>query len=262
MRVERLGEGDPEYVVIGSIHGDEPCGAHAVEQLAAENPDVEAPVALVVANEEALAAGKRYLDEDLNRAFPGDPDGDTHESRLAADIADRFGDCTALSMHSTQSYSDPFAIVNGMSDLARHVCPRLGVDAVVDAGTETDGRLFEAIPQTVEVECGYQGSEQAAANAVRVARAFLGAVGALPAAERPATEGVPVFRLRRPVPKSAATEYEVYADNFSEVPKGAAFAAADGTEVIADEDFYPVLMSPEGYEGLFGYAADRVGTLP
>jgi predicted deacylase len=262
MRVEQLGEGEPEYVIIGSIHGDEPCGMRAIEDLLAEDPEVRKPVALVIANEEALEAGERYLEEDLNRAFPGDPEGDTHESRLAAEFGERFGDCTALSLHSTQSYGDPFAIVNGLSDYARHICPRLGVDAVVDAGHETDGRLFESVPRTIEIECGYQGSETAAANATRVARAFLGAVGVLPEAERPPADGLPVFRLREPVPKRSASDYEVYADNFKEVPSGATFAAADGVDIVAEEGFYPVLMSPEGYEHVFGYAADRVGTLP
>jgi len=262
MRVEQLGEGTPEYVVIGSIHGDEPCGMRAVEALVEGNPDVEKPVALAVANEEALAAGERYLGEDLNRAFPGDVDGDTRESRLAAELGERFGDCTALSMHSTQSYGEPFAIVDRITDYARHICPRLGVDAVVDAGTETDGRLFESIPRTIEVECGYQSSETAAANATRVARAFLGAVGVLPKAERPAADGLPVFRLRDPIPKEAASDYEVYADNFTEVPAGTAFAAADGVDIVAEEGFYPVLLSSEGYEHVYGYAADRVGTLP
>ena len=262
MRIEQLGTGEPEYAVIGSIHGDEPCGMRAVEDLLAEAPDVQQPVALAVANEEALAAGERYLEEDLNRTFPGDPDGDTHESRLAAEIGERLGECTTLCLHSTQSYGNPFAIVDEVTDYARHICPRLGVDAVVDAGTETDGRLFESVPRTIEVECGYQGSETAAANAARVTRAFLGAVGVLPEAERPSADGLPVFRLRDPIPKGAASEYEVYADNFTEVPAGTAFAAADGAEMVAEEGFYPVLLSPEGYEHVYGYAADRVGTLP
>jgi hypothetical protein len=233
-----------------------------VERLLSEDPDVEKPVALVVANEEALAAGERYLEEDLNRAFPGNPEGDTHESRLAATIDEQFGDYTALSLHSTQSYGKPFAIVDRVTDYARHVCPRLGVEAVVDAGTETDGRLFESIPQTIEVECGYQGSDTAAANATRVARAFLRAVGVLPESERPPADGLPLFRLRDPIPKAAASKYEVYADNFTEVPAGTPFAAADGVDVVAEEGFYPVLLSPEGYEHVYGYAADRVGTLP
>jgi hypothetical protein len=136
------------------------------------------------------------------------------------------------------------------------------VDALVDAGEHTDGRIFEGVSETIEVECGYQQSEQAATNAARVAREFLGAVGAVPEFERPAKDGVPVFRLTEQVPKERAEEYEVYASNFEPVTAGTPFAAADDAKVIAEEDFYPVLMSPEGYEQVFGYAADRVGTIP
>lgn len=38
MRVAQLGEGDPEIAVVGGIHGDEPCGVHAVERLIEERP--------------------------------------------------------------------------------------------------------------------------------------------------------------------------------------------------------------------------------
>ena len=262
MRVETLGSGEPEIAIIGGIHGDEPCGVHAVDDIADEAPAVERPVALVVANERALEAGERYIDEDLNRAFPGDPDATTHERRLAAEITERLGDCTTLSMHSTQSYHGMFAIVEEMTDYARNVCPRLSVDAVVDAGDHTEGRLFEGIPESIEIECGYQQSEQAATNAGRVAREFLGAMGAVPEFERPAKDGLQVYRLREQIPKDAAESYEVYAANFEQVSAGETFASAGGTDVIADEGFYPVLLSPEGYEQVFGYAADRIDTIP
>ncbi|MFW5919893.1 MAG: hypothetical protein ACOCSF_06860 [Halanaeroarchaeum sp.] len=42
---------------------------------------------------------------------------------------------------------------------------------------------------------------------------------------------------------------------------GEAFAAADGVETVADDPFYPVLLSPEGYADVYGYRADRVGTI-
>uniref|UniRef100_UPI000ABCAF2C succinylglutamate desuccinylase/aspartoacylase domain-containing protein n=1 Tax=Haloferax profundi TaxID=1544718 RepID=UPI000ABCAF2C len=86
MRIYELGDGTPEVSVVGSIHGDEPCGARAIERFVAEDPDVERPVKLIVANEEALDADVRYLDEDLNRAFPGDPHAENHERRLAYDL--------------------------------------------------------------------------------------------------------------------------------------------------------------------------------
>ncbi|MFW5917519.1 MAG: succinylglutamate desuccinylase, partial [Halorubrum sp.] len=94
MDVYELGEGEPEVAVVGAIHGDEPCGARAVRRLLDADPDVERAVRLIVANEAALDAGVRYLDTDLNRAFPGDLGSDAHEDRLAVDLLDAVEGCT------------------------------------------------------------------------------------------------------------------------------------------------------------------------
>jgi hypothetical protein len=261
MRVEQLGDGEPEVAVVGAIHGDEPCGVAAIEALLEDRPPVERPVKLVVANEAALGAGERYIDDDLNRSFPGDPEASSHEKRLAARLAEVLEGCETVSLHSTQSYDDTFAIVNGMGDFERAVTPRLSVDAIVDAGAFDRGRLFVSLDRLVELECGYQGSEAASENAIRLAREFLGAVGALPGERRDPRPDLPVYRLVQRVPKRQARTYEVYASNFEHVPEGEAFAAADGKEVVAEEGFYPVLMSPYGYEEVFGYAAEWLGTV-
>ncbi len=261
MRVEQLGDGQPEVAIVGAIHGDEPCGVAVIEHLLAERPPVERPVALVVANERALEAGERYIDEDLNRAFPGDPDADSHEKRLAARLTDVLSGCESLSLHSTQSYDDTFAIVTAPDEFERRVVPRLSVEAVVDASEFDGGRFFESVPDVIEVECGYQGSEEAAANGIQVAREFLGAVGALPDERQPSESDLPVFRLTERIPKPDADSYEVYASNFESVAAGETFAAADDQPVVAETEFYPVLLSPYGYESVFGYAAERLSTV-
>jgi predicted deacylase len=205
MRVEQLGKGDPEVAVVGGIHGDEPCGVEAVRALLDEQPPVERPVWLVVANEAALAAGERYLDDDLNRSFPGTSDATSHERRLAARLGDVLEGCETLSLHSTQSYEDTFAIVDGVGEFERRVCPRLSVDAVVDATAFDRGRLFASVDSLVELECGRQGSETAAENALRVTREFLGTVGVLPGERRVPRSDLPVYRLTGRVPKRQAT---------------------------------------------------------
>ncbi|WP_137285211.1 M14 family metallopeptidase [Halorussus salinisoli] len=263
MRIEQLGEGTPEIAVVAAVHGDEPCGVRAIERVLAESPAVERPVKFVVANEVALQQGVRYVEEDLNRAFPGDPDADTYERRLAADLAREVRDCTTLSLHSTQSYAEPFALVDTVDAVARSVCPYLPVSVLVETEAESDGRLIE-YPHVVEVECGLQGSEEAVDNAVELIHSFLEATGALLDDEPVAgydRDEVAVYRLGRPVPKNGADEYEVFAENFERVAAGEAFAAAEGNELVAEEPFYPVLMSPYGYENVFGYRGERVGVL-
>ncbi|MFB6219694.1 MAG: succinylglutamate desuccinylase/aspartoacylase family protein [Halobacteriaceae archaeon] len=258
MRVETLGDGTAEVAVVGGIHGDEPCGVRAVEGVIEESPAVERPVKLVVANEEALERGVRYIDADLNRAFPGDPDAGPHEYRLAARLTDELRGCTVLALHSTQSHPEPFAIVSGVDEFARDVVPRLPVVAAVDTGSFVDGRIFAAA-RSVEVECGRQGTDRAAENAAGVVRAFLAATGVL-GEPAPARE-VPLFRLSDAVPKPDAEEYAVHPENFERVDAGEVFASAGGDPLRAAEPFYPVLMSAEGYDEVFGYAAERVGTI-
>lgn len=269
MRIEKLGVGEPEIAVVGGIHGDEPCGERAVEELLVDPPEVEEPVLLVIANELALEQGVRYVDEDLNRVFPGEPETDSHERRLAARLSTELEGCRTLSLHSTQSYGRPFALVRGVGTFERSVCPRLTVDAVVDTTATSNGRIFDAIPEVIEVECGYQRSAVAAENAVQLAREFLAATDALDGdfavdgdADDAEPDPVPLFRLGAAIPKTQAERYEIYAKNFEEVAAGEAFAAADDADVVAEQSFHPVLVSAEGYEDIYGFRAERVGTLP
>jgi predicted deacylase len=261
MRVETLGEGEPEVAVVGAIHGDEPCGSVAVEALVDADPDVERPVKLIVANEEALERGVRYVEEDLNRAFPGSPDADTHEGRLAHELLNEIRGCEILSLHSTRSYAAPFALVDEMDGHARSICPYLSVEAVVETGQFSQGRLI-ATPDVIELECGLQRSAAAAENAKSLVREFLVATGVLPGdAEPPRHHPLSVFSLDKRIPKEPAEEYEVFVENFERVAEGAVFAAADGKQLRADRPFYPILLSAYGYESTFGYAGDLVGRL-
>jgi len=262
VRVEQLGTGEPSVAVVGGIHGDEPCGPHAVDAILDDPPAVDQPVKFVVANEEAIERGVRYVDEDLNRAFPGDPDAETHEGRLAARLDAELGGCRTLALHSTQSYERMFALVDLVGAFERQVCPRLSIDAVVETHEQNEGRIFSSVPSAIEVECGYQRSEQAAANAVTVTEQFLAATDVLTEPPMREPQEVPVFHLGKPIPKRKADAYEVFATNFEEVTVGEAFAAMDGESLVADESFHPVLLSPEGYSDIFGYMATLSGKLP
>ena len=261
MRVETLGDGEPEVAIVGGIHGDEPCGSIAVETLLEEAPDVERPVKLIVANEKARAQGVRYVDEDLNRAFPGSPDAETHEGQLAHDLLGEIRDCEILSLHSTQSYPVPFALVDELDGHARSICPYLSVEAVVETAGYSEGRLI-AYPDVIELECGLQRSAAAAENAIQLSREFLVAVGALSGeTATPRYHPLTVFALDEQIPKPSANQYEVFVENFERVAEGDRFAAADGEALVAEEPFYPILLSAEGYENVFGYTGSLVDRL-
>lgn len=259
MRIERLGDGPPEVAIVAGIHGDEPGGVTAIERLLAADLQVRRPVALVVANEPALERGERYLEADLNRSFPGDPDSEATEERLAAELTEVVADCETLAIHSTRSTADPFAVVAELDDWNRRIAPALSAVALVESGEYVEGRLFAAVDRLIEVEAGRQGSAGAAENAYRMALDFLIATGALPGT--PVRRELPVYRLKERIEKSPADSYEVFAENFRLVSPGDAYAAADGTPLTAEEPFYPVLLSADGYESVLGYTAELSGSL-
>lgn len=264
MRVEQLGEGEPDLAVVGSIHGDEPCGAHAIETLLAEEPAVERPVKFIIANERALDRNVRYVETDMNRVFPGNPDAEAYETRLAYKLLEELRGCTTLSMHSTQSYSRPFAIVDEAGPLAETICPHLSIDVLVETADFVKNTLVGYV-DVVEVECGLQGSDQAAENAVQLVREFLTAAGALPGSGsgsvEPEDRAIPVYQLQKLIPKQPADSYAVHVENFERVDEGSPYATIDDRELIAEEPFYPVLMSPYGYDSQLGYAAELNGKL-
>jgi len=256
MQVHTVGEGTPEVAVVGAVHGDEPCGARAIERFLDDVPAVDRPAKLIVANERALERGVRYVETDLNRALPGDPDGDLYEERLAHELTAEVEGCLALGIHSTVSYDRAFANVAYLNERKRDVAARLPVTGVVDFTAVSDGRSVE-LPGFVDVEAGYQGSAAAVDNAYDCLIAFLRTTDVLPG--DPPSPDPGFYEVREAMYKEPARSYRVHAENFERVVSGETFATVDGDPLTADEEFWPVLMSAEGHDTLLGYRATYRG---
>ncbi|WP_050048577.1 M14 family metallopeptidase [Halanaeroarchaeum sulfurireducens] len=259
MRVAQLGAGQPSVAIVGAIHGDEPCGARAIERLIEDDPPVRRPVKLIIANAEALERDVRYVDADLNRAFDDGVPEDALERDLAHQLASELRGMTAISIHSTQSYPYPFAIASRIDDYARDIASKLSVRALVDTGSPNLGRVFEAEADIIEVEAGLQKSDAATENAYRLVREFLTATRVLPG-ETTAGE-LPVYRMGEPIEKPDASAYEVFVENFTRVEANEPFAAADGTPLSEPNPFYPILLSSYGYADIFGFRGQKLGTV-
>ncbi len=253
--VTARGPGEPEVAIVGGVHGDERSGIRAVRRLRDADLEFQRGVAFVLANPAAIAANEHYLDSDLNRVFPGDPNGD-REERIAAQLCEFLEELTTLSLHGTKSQPTPFALIHSAHEREFELAARLPVPHVVDHRGMNE-HTITTCGVSVEIELAFEDSDRETARAEYQARAFLKGVEALPG--EPPDADPDFFHMDAPVQKPSGETYEVYVENFERVPAGAAFASVDGREVVADEPFSPIMMSPYGFSEIFGYRGHLIG---
>jgi predicted deacylase len=265
MRVETLGvDGSnerPTVAAVGAIHGDEPCGARAIERFLDTGPSdrVQRPVKLVVANERALDAGKRYVEGDLNRLFPGDPDSDVYEERLAHALWAEIEGCTILGFHATVSFDQPFGTLADCTPEKAAIMRALPLTHAADFTGVVEGRSVN-LPKFVNVEAGYQASDAAAENAYDCLLAFLRVTDVLPGDPDPTPTNH--YQVLDTVEKDSGRTYEFHGENFERVPAGQTYASTSaGQSLRAERDFWPVLMSADGHAELLGYKAELTGEI-
>lgn len=119
----------PTLLCIAGLHGNEPAGVHALRRLAAPLAAIESELAGrivgLAGNLQALAAGRRYFEQDLNRVWPRGPEthrrgdgsielGELGELGRAIDQvrAAATGPIYCLDLHTTSGPGPAFAVLN------------------------------------------------------------------------------------------------------------------------------------------------------
>ena len=250
MKVETRGEGEIELTILGSVHGDEPAGKKAIEKILWKDYDFRKAVKFIIVNEEALEQDERFLDTDLNRSFPGDIDSDQREERIAAELLSEIGDSKVLDIHTTHSFDRPFANAKTFGDPEMEMIKATGAKYAVKF-EEDDGTLTDFVTG-ITLEAGRQHSDEAVENAVNVIENFLAYFGVIDKGFEASDPDLFVHE------EEVEGDWGFLKKNFQKVEKGEVYARREGEELRAKEDFYPVLMSTDGYEGMLGHKASKV----
>lgn len=249
MKVIEKGEGSPEIAVVACMHGDELCGKKAIDRFLDSDFELLRPVKFIIANEEAMEQGERFIDTDLNRCFPGDPESDSHEERVAAKLMQELEGLKSLAFHSMKEFSEMFCLVNTVDE---DLVTAPGVEKAVDVAP-LDKDSIEKFIDAVSVETGEVGSDKASENAYEVLLDFLAYFNAV---DREKPEEKPeTFEMYEAVPG----DYKFLAENFVRVEEGEKYAENKEEELRANKAFYPILMSTDGYDEILGFRGRKLG---
>lgn len=277
----------PSLVVLGAVHGNEVCGAHAIVRAIDDLTHgrlrlLRGRLTLVpVANPLAFAQATREGERNLNRRFLPQPEPQDYEDRITRQLAPLLAQHEVLlDLHSFHTPGDPFAMVGPRNNSgAREPFARaaeemalaraLGAQQVVEGWLEVNDRaagLRGELPDdegigtneymrsqggyAVTIECGQHEDPEAIDVATR---AIHGALAHLELAHVPAPPRFagPAARLKDVVLReSPADRLAQDWHSFDAVQAGDVIAhRADGTPVAAPYDGCVLFPHPEAEVG-------------
>lgn len=187
------GRPGPTLVAIGGLHGNEPSGVEALRRVGAwldrRRPRLRGRVLGLTGNIEALAAGVRFLDEDLNRIFlpervaalrsgTGAIGPATRESRqqrglLAALSTLLDGERVVfLDLHTSSAHGKPFVCI-GDTLRNRGFATRFPVPVILGLEEQIDGALLEYVNNLGHITVGVEAGQHADTASVGYHEAFV-----------------------------------------------------------------------------------------
>ena len=243
------GKPGPCLLIIGGIHGDEPCGINAIQAIV-QDPEAYRPthgkMMLMYGNPQAIKKGVRYIDENLNRIFMKSKENlpdkllclekqRMQQLKLYMDKAD-----ILLDIHASYTQkSKPFVICepNAMQLVPFLPCDIVcfGFDSIQPGGTDWYMNSIGKIG--ICVECGYLGAQSSTAVAMNACKSILGAL------EMSVNRGT----RRKQEWYQATQQYCARTDNFQlvrayadfeNIPKGTPFAKDGDQTLYATEGMY------------------------
>lgn len=261
-------------LVVGAIHGNEPAGAEALEavvrKLSRDSLLERGDVLAVVGNVEALDAGARYIDEDLNRHWSREAldrlgsaeslerSEERERKALFEEMGKGFaaarGEIVLLDLHTTSGEGKPFAVFADTLR-SRHFARRFPVPAILGLEENLEGTLADYVALLGHVAVAFEGGQHedpaVVANLAAVVWVALGEL-AMVDRERAGIEGERA-RLRRAtegVPGILEVTYRHAIepkDRFQMRPGFRSFERVSSGQVIADDADGSVSVPSNGF---------------
>jgi len=243
--------------IIGALHGDERVGVEVIKRLK-KIIDGENIVG-IVANEEGLKRGKRFISQDLNRSFPGNPKGNPEE-RIAYKLTKKIKKFDyVLDLHSFSCKSEPFAVLTKKTKSHLNLAESSGIRKIVLMLPKlASGKaLIDYCPCGISIETGRYDLESTFKRAMFYTENILGTLGFLKKRKRK-TGGIDYFKIIDVFFKEGDEEVVEGITNFKLIYKGETVASGRQRKVVAPYDFYPVLARERAYPNIVCLAAKRV----
>jgi succinylglutamate desuccinylase len=252
----------PHVVMFCGIHGDEVSGIHAIEKLlfdffGGKRLLLRGSLTLARANEQAIAAERRYVKHNMNRMFREDYgseiDKDSYEFLRTQQLKSVLESCDYfMDFHSAPIADVPFLVAE---ENAVEFYGKLGISRImtgwskfssgaIGGDTENYANARGALSATLESGSHFDKASNDVAYAAAIS--LLSLLGMIEGDEKPLADRADVFEMHSVVTKEFDDfRYAGEPRNFQFVRKGEPFAYQNGQPLNVREDSYLLIpMKP------------------
>jgi len=243
-----------KILLVIATHGNEKIGLKVAKEIEKLNID---NLVVKIGNEKALKLNKRYIDQDLNRSFPGKRNGD-YEERRAFELSPIIKSADiVIDIHSTTSNIKDTLIVSKLNK-EMLLCIKSIQPKYVIIMEKSKNSLISQAKIGISFEYGKDNSMIALKKIVLDIKKLLNHFGLIKAILPKNKTATKYFNVTSIVPKPKGYKLLNKIKNYTLVKKGTAYATNKNKKLIADEDFYPILFGEKNYKNYFGFKGKYV----
>ncbi|MBA4319471.1 MAG: hypothetical protein C0412_13805 [Flavobacterium sp.] len=257
-QIKSKGDGKPTVAIVGCVHGEEKIGQKIIDRL--KNIKInQGTLTTIIANNKALGANKRFINQDLNRSFPGKRKGN-YEEKLAYALKKEINLYDyVIDIHSTTTNTKFLVILTKVNrsifQLINLFKPRY---AALMKKSFIKSSLVYYAKAGISLEYGKDKSKIAEKNIINDILLIL--------------KGLNMIDMKTKIKKQQTEFYEIIGTikkpkgfiankkiiNLKVIKKGDVVAINNKKNLKASRDFYPILFGPKAYKDIFGFMAKKI----
>ncbi len=251
-------EKHPIVAIVGCIHGDELIGKRVMEELKRIKLK-KGKLITIIGNKKALRMKRRFVDQDLNRSFPGRSDGN-YEQRLACDLKENLcGADFVIDIHSTVTDVKDLVIITKVNseilDLLNFFAPRRVALMTPDIGEKA---LTYYCKAGISLEYGKDKNMTVQRKVFRDIMIMLAKLDMIDYKFKKNSYKPEFYKIEGVIKKQKGFNLNDEVKNFKFVKKGALIASNKRKSEQAKKNFYPILFGKKSYQDIYGFAAKKV----
>ena len=238
-------------------HGDEKIGLKVAGEIKKLNIDEEV-FSVQIANEKATKLSKRFIDQDLNRSFPGKNKGN-YEQRLASKLLPNIKSADiVLDIHSTTSNLKDALIVTKLDKQTLKYIKIIQPKYALLMNITKKSALISGAKIGLAFEYGRDKDIKIIKKIVKDIKKVLASVGLINFKYSRSKKTTKFFSIDSEFKKEKRDKLFRGIKNYQLVKKGKIVAKRDNEFVFAKKDFYPILFGENNYKDIFGFQGKSI----